>query len=139
MDWRTLVVALAVIALLWCVLILVLVVAGRIWLARELAILLPNLVRLFAALLRDPRVPFLPKLVLGGASLYLASPVDLIPDFIPVIGSLDDAIVAGLALRLVLATTDREVVREHWRGDPRTLERILRIALLGRGEPPALP
>ena len=139
MDWRALVVALAILALLWCALVVVLIIAGRIWLARELAALAPNLIRLFAGLLRDPRVPLFPKLVIGGASLWLASPIDLVPDFIPVIGSLDDAVVAALALRLVLATTDREVVREHWRGDPRTLERLLRLVLLGRREPPALP
>ena len=138
MDWRWLVVALAIIALLWCALVVILVVAGRVWLARELAALAPNLVRLFAGLMRDRRVPVLPRIVLGAASLYLASPIDLVPDFIPVIGSFDDAIVAAFALRLVLATTDREVVREHWRGDPRTLERLLRLVLVGRRPPPAL-
>jgi len=47
--------------------------------------------------------------------------------------------VAAFALRLVLATTDHEVVREHWRGDPRTLDRLLRLVLVGRRAPPALP
>jgi uncharacterized membrane protein YkvA (DUF1232 family) len=139
MDWRALVVALAIVALIWCGLVVALIVAGRIWLARELAALAPNLVRLFAGLLRDSSVPLFPKIVVGGASLWLASPIDLIPDFIPVIGSLDDAVVAAVALRLVLATTDREVVREHWRGDPRTLDRLLRLVLLGRRGPPSLP
>ena len=130
--WLVAIVALAV---LWCVLVVILFLAGRILIARELATLLPNLVRLFAALLRDPRVPLLPKLTLGFASVWLAMPIDLIPDFIPVVGSLDDAIVAALALRLVLATTDPVVVREHWHGDQRSLERLMRIALVGSRRP----
>jgi uncharacterized membrane protein YkvA (DUF1232 family) len=124
----------------WTVVVIVLVIAGRAILARELALLLPNLIRLFAGLLRDGRVPLRAKIVLGIAGVWLASPIDLIPDFIPVVGSLDDAIVAALALRFVLRTTDGAVVREHWRGDPATLERLLRLVSWGgRGSPRALP
>jgi len=118
---------------IWALLVGVLVLAGRAFLARELAALLPNLIRLFAGLIRDRRVPLRAKIVLALASLWLASPIDLIPDFIPVAGSLDDAIVAALTLRFVLRTTDRAVLGEHWRGDPRTLERILRLVSLGGG------
>ena len=129
-----------VLILIWTLLVIVLVVAGQRLLARELALLLPNLVRLFAGLARDPRVPLPAKVVLGLASLWLASPIDLIPDFIPVVGSLDDAIVAGLALRIVLSATDEQIVREHWHGDPATLDRILRVVRFGgRKPPPALP
>ncbi len=120
----------------WALLVGILVLAGRAFLARELAALLPNLIRLFAGLIRDRRVPLRAKIVLAFASLWLASPIDLIPDFIPVAGSLDDAIVAALALRFVLRTTDRAVLAEHWRGDPRTLERILRLVSLGGGGAP---
>ena len=120
----------------WALLVGILVVAGRAFLARELAALLPNLIRLFAGLMRDRRVPIRAKIVLALASLWLASPIDLIPDFIQVAGSLDDAIVAALALRFVLRTTDRAVLAEHWRGDPRTLERILRLVSLGDGGTP---
>jgi uncharacterized membrane protein YkvA (DUF1232 family) len=124
----------------WTVVVIVLVIVGRAILARELALLLPNLIRLFAGLLRDGRVPLRAKIVLGIAGVWLASPIDLIPDFIPVVGSLDDAIVAALALRFVLRTTDGAVVREHWRGDPATLERLLRLVSWGgRGSPRALP
>jgi uncharacterized membrane protein YkvA (DUF1232 family) len=125
---------------IWIVIVVALVVVGRALLARELAFLLPNLIRLFAGLLRDARVPLRAKVVLAVASLWLASPIDLIPDFIPIVGSLDDAVVAALALRFLLSTTDGSVVREHWRGDPATLERMLRIATWGgRGRPRALP
>jgi uncharacterized membrane protein YkvA (DUF1232 family) len=136
-DWAQLAVVLVV---LWTLLVIVLLVVGRRILARELALLVPNLVRLFAGLMRDRRVPVRAKIVLGLASLWLASPIDLIPDFIPIVGSFDDAIVAGLALRILLGTTDERIVREHWRGDPATLDRILRLVRFGRGAPPpALP
>ena len=131
---------LLVVIAIWIVVAVVLVVVGRVLLARELALLLPNLIRLFAGLLRDARVPLRAKIVLAVASVWLASPIDLIPEFIPLVGSLDDAVVAALALRFVLSTTDGAVVRENWRGDPATLERLLRLALWGgRGTPRALP
>jgi uncharacterized membrane protein YkvA (DUF1232 family) len=129
---------LAVIAI-WIVVVIVLVVVGRVLLARELALVLPNLIRLFGGLLRDGRVPIPAKIVLAVASLWLASPIDLIPEFIPIVGALDDAIVAALALRFVLNSTDGAVIREHWHGDPATLARLLRLASIGsRGTPRAL-
>ncbi len=124
---------------IWIVVAVVLVIVGRVLLARELALLVPNLVRMFGGLLRDPRVPLRAKIVVGVASLWLASPIDLIPDFVPIAGQLDDAIVAALALRFVLRTTDDAVVRQHWHGDPATLERVLRMVSFGRGSPRALP
>ncbi len=133
-------IALLVVLGIWALLVSVLFWAGRALLARELALLVPNLVRLFTGLLRDGRVPLRAKLVLLLASLWLASPIDLIPEFIPIAGPLDDAIVAALALRFALRTTDVSVIREHWRGDSATLERLLRIVSLGRRGPPrALP
>src|SRR5438552_9457443 len=129
-----------VLILIWTLLVIVLVIVGQRLLARELALLLPNLIRLFGGLLRDPRVPLHAKVVLGLASLWLASPIDLIPDFIPVAGQLDDVVVASIALRVVLASSEERVVRDHWRGDAATLDRILRIVRLGRrAAPRALP
>jgi uncharacterized membrane protein YkvA (DUF1232 family) len=78
---------------------------------------------LFRGLLRDPRVPRSAKLWLGFAVVWIASPIDLVPKFIPIAGPLDDAIVAALVLRHLLRRTDRSVLFEHWRGDPATLER----------------
>jgi len=131
---------LLVLIAVWIVVVVILVVVGRILLARELALLLPNLIRLFGGLLRDGRVPLRAKVVLAVATLWLASPIDLIPEFIPIVGSLDDAVVAAVALRFVLRTTDGAVVREHWRGDPATLERLLRLVSWGgrRNTPRAL-
>ena len=131
---------LLILVAIWIVLAIVLVIVGRVLLARELALLVPNLVRMFGGLLRDPRVPLRAKIVVGIASLWLASPIDLIPDFVPIAGQLDDAIVAALALRFILRTTDGAVVRQHWHGDPATLERVLRMVSWGRrGSPRALP
>jgi uncharacterized membrane protein YkvA (DUF1232 family) len=74
----------------------------------------PNLLVLFRELLHDSRVPRGPKVWLGIAIVWIASPVDVIPEFVPIAGPLDDAIVAALVLRHLLRRTPREVVREHW-------------------------
>ena len=92
-----------------------------------MANLIPNLVILFRGLLRDRRVPRSSKLWLGFAVAWFVSPIDLIPEFLPVIGPLDDAIVAALVLRHVLKRTDRGVLADHWRGDPATLDKIIRL------------
>ena len=118
----------AVIVLIWSLLVIVLVVLGQRVLARELATLVPNLTRLFAGLLRDPRVPLRAKAVLGATAAYLAFPIDLVPDFIALAGALDDAIIAAFALRYVVRASSPEIVAEHWPGDPATLRRILWLA-----------
>jgi uncharacterized membrane protein YkvA (DUF1232 family) len=120
-------IAVAVLALVWAALVIGLVLAGRGGHARELTAFLPNLVRLFRGLSGDRRVPRRAKAALGFGALYFALTVDLIPDFIPVIGQADDAIVAALVLRYVLGTTERAVLYEHWRGDARTLDRLLAL------------
>lgn len=121
---RTLLIALAIAFAVWLVTILALVLAGRRSAARELAALIPNLVVLFKGLLRDPAVPRSSKVLLGLAVLWLVSPIDLVPEFVPVAGPLDDAIVAALVLRHVLRRTDPDVLRRHWRGDPVVLDRL---------------
>jgi uncharacterized membrane protein YkvA (DUF1232 family) len=122
-----LLITLGVAAGVWLVAILALMVLGRRSKARELVTLVPNLVVLFRGLLRDPRVPRSSKLWLWFAVAWLISPIDLIPEFVPVVGPLDDAIVASLVLRHVLRRTDRDVLSEHWRGDPATLDAIIRF------------
>jgi uncharacterized membrane protein YkvA (DUF1232 family) len=97
-------------------------------LAREVATLLPNLLLLFRGLAIDPRVPRRAKIALAIGAVWLASPIDLIPEFIPIAGPLDDAIVAGLVLRYVLRSTGGSVLDAHWRGEPRTLARLLALA-----------
>lgn len=109
----------------WILAIFVLAIAGKRSAARELATLLPNLIVLFRGLLRDPRVPRGSKALLWFAIVWVVSPIDLIPEFIPIAGPLDDAIVAALVLRHVLRRSGPDVVGDHWRGDPATLARIL--------------
>lgn len=124
---RALLIALAVAVGLYVVAIAALYLAGRRTAAREVAALLPNLLMLFKGLIRDPRVPRKSKLLLVFGAAWVASPIDLIPEFIPVLGPLDDAVVAALILRHLLRTAGRDVVAEHWRGDPATLARLLRL------------
>jgi uncharacterized membrane protein YkvA (DUF1232 family) len=112
---------------LWLLAILVLVVLGRRSQARDLVTLIPNLVVLFRGLLGDRRVSRGSKAWLWFALAWLVSPIDLIPEFLPVVGPLDDAIVAALVLRHVLRRTDRTVLIDHWRGDPSTLDAIMRF------------
>lgn len=121
-------IALVIAAGVWTVAIIGLLVIGRRTAARQLATLLPNLVRLFRGLLSDPRVPKGSKVLLGFAIAWFVSPIDLVPEFIPVFGPLDDAVVAALVLRHVLRKAGRDVIAEHWSGDEATLGVLLRVA-----------
>jgi len=129
---RLLTVALAAL-LLYALLVLALVVTGRRTDARALAGFLPDCALLLKRLARDPRVPRRAKLVLLAAAAYVAFPIDLVPDFVPVAGQLDDAIVIALALRAVLRAGGPALICEHWPGPPRSLALILRLA----GDPEA--
>lgn len=120
--------ALAVAVGVWLAVVLALALAGRRAEARAFATLIPNLLVLFRGLARDPRVPRSTKLLLAVAIGWIVSPIDLIPEFVPVAGPLDDAIVAALVLRRVVRLSGRDVVADHWRGDARTLEILLRAA-----------
>jgi uncharacterized membrane protein YkvA (DUF1232 family) len=113
---------------IYAIAVLALILAGRGVAARELARLLPNLILLFKDLLKDARVPRGPKVVLAIGIVWLISPIDLLPEFLPVLGPLDDAVVAALVLRHLVHRAGAEIVREHWRGEPATLEMILRAA-----------
>jgi uncharacterized membrane protein YkvA (DUF1232 family) len=94
---------------------------------REIALFLPNFVILLKRLLTDPRVPRKSKLILGGTVLYLVSPIDVVPDFVPGLGQLDDIVVALLALHSILNRVDDEVVVEHWPGN----ENVIRMVRAG--------
>lgn len=94
---------------------------------RELALFLPNFVVLLKRLMTDPRVPLRSKMIVGGTALYLISPIDVIPDFVPGLGQLDDVVVAVLALHSILNRVDEEVVLEHWDGH----ESIIRLVRQG--------
>jgi uncharacterized membrane protein YkvA (DUF1232 family) len=95
---------------------------------RELLMLLPNLVLLIGRLIRDPRVPVASKLILLGAAAYLASPIDILPDFIPLVGYLDDLVVVAVVLDGLFGSVDRKILFDHWPGEPETLERSAKTA-----------
>jgi uncharacterized membrane protein YkvA (DUF1232 family) len=94
---------------------------------KEYALLAPRLVKLIWRLTRDPRVPARSKAMLILVSGYLVSPVDLIPDFIPGIGQLDDIVLAAFALDQILNRVPDHIVREHWDGDGDVLEIVRQI------------
>lgn len=131
---QTLLVAVAIAIVLYAAVVLGLILAGRRVAARELAALIPNLVRLFRDLVEDPDVPRGPKVWLAIATLWLVSPIDLLPEFIPVVGPLDDAVVAAIVLRHLVRRSGTTVVRRNWRGEPATLAMILRASGLPAGD-----
>jgi len=113
---------------LYLLLVLAFVVAGRRTDARALAGFVPDCAVLFARLLRDRRVPRGSKVLVAALIPYLALPFDLIPDFIPVAGQLDDAVLVALVLRRVARRTDPELLRELWPGPESSLQIVLRLA-----------
>ena len=118
----------AVVIAVYAAAVLLLVVLGRRSDARALAGFIPDCLVLLRRLLGDPRVPRRRKVVLGVLVGYLLMPIDLVPDFIPVAGQLDDVIVAALALRYVLRGGGEPLLREHWPGPPQSLELVVRVA-----------
>jgi uncharacterized membrane protein YkvA (DUF1232 family) len=112
----------------YAVFVLALFALGRREDARAFATLIPDCVVLVSRLVRDPRVPRRRKLLLGALGAYLALPFDLVPDFIPVAGQLDDAIVVALVLRHVVRAQGEPLIRELWPGPERTLELLLTLA-----------
>lgn len=114
--------------LLYAAGVFALVVFGRRADARALAGFIPDCLVLFKRLIADPRVDRRRKGLLVGMVAYLALPVDLVPDFIPVAGQLDDAILTAVVLRSVLRGAGPAVVQEHWPGPEQSLRLIVRLA-----------
>jgi uncharacterized membrane protein YkvA (DUF1232 family) len=105
----------------------VLVIAGRRVEARAVAGFVPDCALLLGRLTSDPRVPRRHRLALLAAAAYLALPIDLVPDFIPVAGQLDDAVVVAMVLRRVVGG-NRALVEQHWSGPSSSLALVLRMA-----------
>jgi Uncharacterized conserved protein len=120
-------IALAVLVLLSWTLLAVLASRLPPGLVKDLVGFLPACVTLLRRLRRDPRVPISAKIALACAALWVISPIDLIPEFLPVIGPLDDIVVVALALRYAARRVPREVLLEAWPGDPRLLLRLLGV------------
>ena len=125
--WQWLLVSAAIVLASYVALVAWLLLTGRRQDARALAGLVPDCLVLVRRLLADERVPRRRKLLLVGVLAYLAMPFDLVPDFIPVAGQLDDVIVVALALRSVLRSGGPALLREHWPGPPRSLNALLRV------------
>ena len=127
---QAILIAVAVVVISWLLLI---VLARRLppGVAKDLAGFLPDCVTAARTLRRDPRVPRRAKIAVVIALLWVLSPIDLIPEFLPVIGPLDDVIAVALLLRYAGRTVPRQVLLDAWPGDQRMIER-----LLGPARPP---
>jgi uncharacterized membrane protein YkvA (DUF1232 family) len=124
-EWLTgLGIAVAVMVVSWLVLI---VLAKRLpeGTAKELARFLPACVTTVKTLRGNPAVPRRAKVALGFAGLWVLSPIDLIPEFLPVIGPLDDVVVVALAFRYAARQIPRDVLLDAWPGDRRIIERLI--------------
>jgi uncharacterized membrane protein YkvA (DUF1232 family) len=126
--WSWLLISFAALVAVWAGFVLWLVAAGRRDDARALASFIPDCIVLVTRLARDPRVPRRRKLLLLGLVGYVALPLDLVPDFIPVAGQLDDAIIVALVLRHFVKAGGDQLIRELWPGPQSSLDLILRLA-----------
>lgn len=101
-------------------------------LMQDAVMMMPNLVKLVTRLLKDPRVPRRAKITLGIAAAYVASPIDLIPEMIPVIGWADDVLIVMFALDALIDRAGEEVVEELWDGPGDLLSLVRDIVGLSR-------
>jgi uncharacterized membrane protein YkvA (DUF1232 family) len=126
--WQWLLIATGATAVVYAAFVIWLFLAGRREDARALAGFIPDCVVLFRRLLDDDRVPRRSKLLLAALIGYLAMPFDLVPDFIPIAGQLDDVIIVAIVLRTVLRAGGPELLREHWPGPASSLNVLMRLA-----------
>ena len=136
MGWLALIAV--VVATVYAALIAAIAIGSRQWDVRMIARLVPYCAILFKRLLGDSRVPARWKVASAFALVYLAFPFDLVPDFIPVLGQLDDAVVVALVLRGLLRSAGPRLMREHWPGPTALLvplERFAGAAPAARGAP----
>lgn len=127
-GWQLSLIAVATTLGAYSAALLALVRAGRRGDAAALARFIPDCLVLFRRLLTDPRVPWPRKAAVAATIAYLATPFDLVPDFIPLAGQLDDAVIVALALRGLLRGAGESLVREHWPGPQRSLQEICQLA-----------
>ena len=118
----------ACILVVYAAFVAALIVGGRRRDVRAVARFIPDCIVLVRRLLGDPRVPRRHKLLLGALVGYLVFPIDLVPDFVPVAGHVDDLLAVVLALRVVLRGSGSERLRTHWPGPESSLGLLLRFA-----------
>jgi uncharacterized membrane protein YkvA (DUF1232 family) len=126
--WQWLLVSVGVVLGVYAAFVAWLVILGRRDDAHALARFIPDCIVLVTRLARDPRVSRRRKLLLVALVGYLALPFDLVPDFIPVAGQLDDAIIVALVLRSFVRSGGEQLIRELWPGPEQSLALILRFA-----------
>ena len=126
--WAWLLISLGVAIAVYAAFVFWLVALGRRDDARALATFIPDCIVLITRLAREPRVPRRRKFLLFALVGYLALPFDLVPDFIPVAGQLDDVIVVALVLRHFVRAGGEPLIRELWPGPERSLALILKLA-----------
>ena len=126
--WAWLLISLGVVLAIYALFIAWLVTRGRREDARAFATFIPDCIVLVTRLARDPRVPRHRKVLLIALVAYLGLPFDLVPDFIPVAGQLDDAIIVALVLRHFVRAGGEPILRELWPGPEQSLALILRLA-----------
>jgi uncharacterized membrane protein YkvA (DUF1232 family) len=95
---------------------------------KDLLLLLPRLARMIASLLADREVPMAAKIALAAMALYLASPIDLLPDFIPFIGLIDDVLLVALVVDGLLNHIDRALLLKYWPGPAESLDMVAGMA-----------
>jgi uncharacterized membrane protein YkvA (DUF1232 family) len=116
----------------WLALVLALYLSGRKYEApaklRDVVRLLPDVVKLLTRLSKDPTLPRGVRFRLAALLVYLAIPIDLVPDFIPVIGYADDVVILMLVLRSVTRAAGVEALDRHWPGQPAGLRALKQLA-----------
>jgi uncharacterized membrane protein YkvA (DUF1232 family) len=125
--WEWLLVSFALILVAYAAFVGWLVARGHRADARALATFIPDCIVLVSRLAREPAVPRRRKLLLLGLVAYLSLPFDLVPDFIPVAGQLDDVIIVALVLRHFVAAGGEPLIRELWPGPERSLSLVLSL------------
>lgn len=117
--------------LIWLALVVFLVIENRrhgdATRAREILRLVPDVIRLVRRLVADPAVPRGTRALLGALLVYLLLPIDLIPDFLPVIGYADDAIITALVLRFATRHAGADAITRHWPGTEQGLRALRRL------------
>jgi uncharacterized membrane protein YkvA (DUF1232 family) len=127
-SWQWLILGAGIALAVYVAFIVWLLLAGRRHDARTIAGFIPDCIVVLHRLLSDQRVPRSAKLLVLALIAYLAMPIDLVPDFIPVAGQLDDAIIVAFVVRTIVRSGGPELVREHWPGPPASLAVLLRLA-----------
>lgn len=134
MPWDIVIAVVGGLLLLWVALVLVL------WVTKpddasitDALRLLPDVVRLVSRLARAPEVPRRVRVALFVLLGYLVSPIDIVPDFIPVLGYADDAVIVALTLRWVARHAGADALERHWPGTPEGLDAVRRLTRIQTG------